>query len=163
MRWGLLMILWTFVTVTAQHLLNTLPVFGEPATLWALLPCVETHSRGQELTFSASFVTGVQMWSGLHQAKGRPCMKSIHSGEDGGGRPRSQKLQWQRCYLGDPMTCIGGTCWQRLVATAFPWSIWQWSEAFFLLLGHPTWFSGPAGVSVSYQISFNVKFLFHLN
>lgn len=150
----LLMISWTFVTLDDCLASYELPVFGELPTLWTLLPqSRKSWGKGQELMLLTFLVTGVQTWTGLHLARGRPCMDSIHSGEIDSG---------DQGALGSPYP-LGSTHWQRVVPARFSWSGSQCNGPFFSLFDYPAWFSRPSEDSVNQCLHLTIKFLFHLN
>ena len=145
MWWGLWWICGHFLQlVTARDLLNTFPCLRTP------VPCGPHCSRERSAAEARNspqspLSLGFSHSLGLHHAR--------------------ETLHWCRGTVARWGSCALRRC--RMLAegrgSVFPWSIRQWNEASFLLRGHPAWFSGHSGDSVSYWMSFAIKFPFHLN
>lgn len=151
---------------TSQPLLNTFLFRGHFLHLMSpVFPGKRGWGRGQELTFSAFFVTGVQTWADLGRWPWAPPSQSLTLHRINpfwkGWWGNIQLLETVVAKM--PSEDCGGTQWQRVVATGLPRSSWQCNGTFFLVFGHPARFSGPSEDAVSYWISFAVKFHFHLS
>ena len=73
------------------------------------------------------------MGSGLHLARGKLCMESVHSGEDGGRDPALGNCNGKGAIWG-PVPRVRGPCRQGTVETAFPLASRRGNEALYLIV-----------------------------
>ena len=130
--------------VTARHLLNTLPCLRTP------VPCGPHCSRERSAVEARNspqspLSLGFSHSLGLHHAR-----ESLHSAG-------AQSL------VGDPAPCVVATCWQRGEAACSPGASDSGMRHLSCYVATQPNSLDISGDSVSYWISFAIKFPFHLN
>jgi hypothetical protein len=99
MWWGLLIVLWAFLTVTAQHLLNTLSCLRNP------LPCDPHFSRKRSAVEARNSPSQSPLSLGFSH---KPCAPPSDT--------ETLHAAGAKSLFGDPVPYVGVTYWQRVEA-----------------------------------------------